>query len=242
MGVRRRAGLQWTFSPLCASVIVLALETSSEFCSVALWSDGAVHAREALAGQTHTERVLPMVDELLRESGCRLGNLSGIAFGAGPGSFTGLRIACGLAQGLALGANLRLLPVGTLEGLAEGAGADRVICCIDARLGEIYHGAYRREAARWRAVSPPRLCLPADAPQVPGECWTGCGSGFDAYREPLERRYGGRLASVLANRHPRAADIAALAAPRLAAGEGVDPADAAPIYIRDKVALKESER
>ncbi|HSO07196.1 MAG TPA: tRNA (adenosine(37)-N6)-threonylcarbamoyltransferase complex dimerization subunit type 1 TsaB [Pelomicrobium sp.] len=221
---------------------VLALDTSSELCSVALWLAGEVRVRETLAGQRHTELVLPMTHELLTEAGIRLADLDGIAFGAGPGSFTGLRIACGLAQGLALGAGLPLMPVGTLEALAEGAGAERVLACIDARLGEVYHGAYRREAGAWQSVSPPRLCLPADAPQVPGDGWVGCGSGFDAYGELLARRYDGRIAGVLTGRYPRAVDIAALAAPRLAAGGGVDPAEAAPVYLRDKVALKESER
>lgn len=221
---------------------VLALETSSEYCSVALWLEGAVRMREMLAGQRHTEIVLPMVHDLLKDAGIGLGALDGIAFGAGPGSFTGLRIACGLAQGLALGAGLPLLPVGTLEALAEGAGVERVLACIDARLGEIYHGAFRRDGHGWQPVSPSRLCLPADAPQVPGDGWTGCGSGFDVYGELLAHRYHGRLAGVLPGRYPRAADIAALAAPRLAGGEGVDPADAAPVYLRDKVALKESER
>lgn len=221
---------------------LIALDTSSDLCSVALWLDGELREREELAGQRHTELALPMAHALLAEAGVRLGDLDGVAFGAGPGSFTGLRIACGLAQGLALGAGLPLLPVGTLEALAAGAGAASVLACIDARLGEVYHGAYRREAGGWRAVSAPRLCLPADAPQVPGNGWVGCGSGFDAYGELLSRRYDGRLAGVLAGRRPRAADIAALAAPRLAAGGGVDPADAAPVYIRDKVALKESER
>lgn len=225
-----------------ASVKVLALETSSESCSAALWLDGEVRARDVLAGQRHTEVALPMVHELLGEAGLRLGQLDGIAFGAGPGSFTGLRIACGLAQGLALGAGLPLVPVGTLEALAEGAGAPRVLACIDARLGEIYHGAFRREGGGWQAVSPPRLCLPADAPQVPGDGWTGCGSGFDAYAALLAQRYHARVAAVLPGRQPRAADVAALAAPRLAAGLGLDPADAAPVYLRDKVALKESER
>lgn len=221
---------------------VLALDTSSELCSIALWLAGDVRVRETLAGQRHTELVLPMTHELLSEAGVGLAALDGVAFGAGPGSFTGLRIACALAQGLALGAGLPLVPVGTLEALAEGAGAERVLACIDARLGEVYHGAYRRAAGGWHAVSAPRLCLPADAPQVPGDGWVACGSGFDAYGELLSRRYDGRVAAVLPGRFPRAADIAALAAPRLAAGEGVDPADAAPVYVRDRVALKESER
>jgi tRNA threonylcarbamoyladenosine biosynthesis protein TsaB len=227
---------------------ILALDTSSEYCSVALWLDGEVHALERLAGQRHTEMVLPMVDELLARAGLELSQLSGIAYGAGPGSFTGLRIACGLAQGLALGAGLRVLGVSTLEALAQACAAQRVMACLDARIGEIYHAAYERDAARgremgaWRVVSPPRLCRPEEAPEVPDGGWWGCGSGFDAYREALEKRYGARVARVLSGLRPRAGEIAVLAAPRFAAGQGGDAAEAVPLYLRDKVALREEER
>lgn len=227
---------------------ILALDTSSEHCSVALWLDGEVRDLERFAGQRHTEMVLPMMDELLAQAGLELPRLSGIAYGAGPGSFTGLRIACGLAQGLALGAGLRVIGVSTLEALAEACAAPRVIACLDARIGEIYHAAYERDAARgrekgaWRVVSAPRLCRPEDAPEVPSVGWWGCGSGFDAYPQALGKRYGACLAQVLPGRHPRAREMAALAAPRFAAGEGQDPAEAAPLYLRDKVALKEGER
>ncbi len=221
---------------------ILALETSSEFCSCALLCGEALLAREALAVQKHSELLLPMVDELLAEGGFTLRDLSAIAFGAGPGSFTGLRIACGVAQGLALGLELPVVGVGTLEALAEQAGGERVIAALDARMGEIYHGAYERDAGRWRAVRQPSLCQPQDAPQVPEAKWTGCGSGFDAHNELLRQRYDGRLGSVVPGLHPRAHEIARLAAPRLAAGEGVDPAQAQPLYIRNKVALKAHER
>jgi tRNA threonylcarbamoyladenosine biosynthesis protein TsaB len=221
---------------------ILALDTSSEHCSVALWLDGEVWDLERIAGQRHTEVVLPMVDELLAQAGLELARLSGIAYGAGPGSFTGLRIACGLAQGLALGVGLPVIGVGTLEALAEACAAPRVIACLDARIGEIYHAAYEREGSAWRAVSPPRLCRPEAAPEVPGGGWWGCGSGFDVYPEALGKRYGARLAQVLPGRHPRARELAVLAAPRFAAGEGRDPAEAAPLYLRDKVALPEGER
>lgn len=227
---------------------ILALDTSSEYCSVALWFDGEVRDLERFAGQRHTEIVLALVDELLAQAGLELPQLSGIAYGAGPGSFTGLRIACGLAQGLALGAGLQVLGVSTLEALAEACGAPRVIACLDARIGEIYHAAYERGGAPGRGegprrvVSAPRLCRPEDAPDVPGGDWWGCGSGFDAYRSALEQRYGPRLVQVLPGRHPRAREMALLAAPRFAAGHGRDPAEAAPLYLRDKVALKEGER
>lgn len=221
---------------------ILALETSSEFCSCALLAGDGLLAREALAVQKHSEMLLPMVDDLLAEGGFTLHDLNGIAFGAGPGSFTGLRIACGVAQGLALGLELPVVGVGTLEALAQQADAERVIAALDARMGEIYHGAYERDDGRWRAVREPSLCQPRDAPQVPEAKWTGCGSGFDAHGELLRQRYDGRLAAVVPGLHPRAREIARLAAARFAAGEGVDPAEAHPLYIRNKVALKTHER
>jgi tRNA threonylcarbamoyladenosine biosynthesis protein TsaB len=221
---------------------ILALDTSSEHCSVALWLEGELRGLERLAGQRHTEMVLPMVDELLAQAGLELPRLSGIAYGAGPGSFTGLRIACGLAQGLALGAGLPVIGVSTLEALAEACAAPRVIACLDARIGEIYHAAYEGEKGAWRVVSSPRLCRPEDAPEVPGSGWWGCGSGFDAYPQALGKRYGARLVEVLPGCRPRAREMAMLAAPRFAAGEGWDPAAAAPLYLRDKVALPEGER
>ena len=221
---------------------ILALETSSEYCSCALLAGDGLVAREALAVQKHSELILPMVDKVLAEAGIGLNDLDGISFGAGPGSFTGLRIACGVAQGLALGAELPVVGICTLEALAEQAGGERVIAVLDARMGEIYHAAYERDAGRWRALREPSLCQPLDAPQVPGGDWTGAGSGFDAHGAALKERYDGRLARVVAGLHPRAHEMAALAAQRFAAGEGLDPAEAHPLYIRNKVALKTHER
>lgn len=224
---------------------ILALDTSTEFCSLALWQDGAVVVRETLAGQRHSELVLPMLDELLAAAGLTLTQLDGIAFGAGPGSFTGLRIACGVAQGLALGANLPVLGIGTLEALVQTQATtkdSKVIAALDARMGEIYHAAYTRSAEGWEAVCEPTLCLPQQAPQLPGDGWVACGSGFDKYGEVLGERYQGQINRIDAGVYPHAREIAQLAAPGFAKGLGIDPADAAPLYIRNKVALKESER
>jgi len=224
---------------------ILALDTSTEFCSLALWQDGAVVVRETLAGQRHSELVLPMLDELLAAAGLTLTQLDGIAFGAGPGSFTGLRIACGVAQGLALGANLPVLGIGTLEALVQTQATtkdSKVIAALDARMGEIYHAAYTQSTEGWQPLCEPTLCLPQQAPQLSGDGWVGCGSGFDKYGEALGERYHGQISRVDAGIYPHAREIAQLAAPRFAKGLGIDPADAAPLYIRNKVALKESER
>jgi tRNA threonylcarbamoyladenosine biosynthesis protein TsaB len=160
----------------------------------------------------------------------------------GPGSFTGVRIACGVAQGLALGANLPVVGIVTLQALAQAAGRNKVIAAIDARMGEIYHAAYQKINGEWQTVIAPNLCQAAQAPLVTGDDWFGCGTGFAQVAEPLATRYAGQIMAVDASMVPRASAIAQLAAPIFAAGGGVDAAFALPFYLRDKVALKTHER
>jgi universal bacterial protein YeaZ len=221
---------------------ILALETSTEYCSVALWQDSAVVKRCELVGQKHSEVLMEMLDELLRAADTKLAQLDGIAFGMGPGSFTGVRIACGVTQGLALGANLPVIGVCTLEALAEASGKPRVIAALDARMGEIYHAAYEKHDDVWTTVSEPCLCKPEAAPSVPGDDWFGVGSGFAMHGAVLGGRYAGQLLGMDGSMVPQAAAIAALAATQFALGHGVDAAAALPLYLRDKVALKTSER
>jgi tRNA threonylcarbamoyladenosine biosynthesis protein TsaB len=207
-----------------------AIETSTQWCSVALWSDGELASLERRAGNRHSEMVLPMLLSLTNPI-----EVDAIAFGAGPGSFTGLRIACALAQGLALPRGLPVLGVSTLDALAQESGAPRVVACLDARMREVYYAALEKEGDRWREVIAPRCIPPQAAPRPPGEGWIGCGSGFAAYGDM-------GLARVFPQVHPTAAAVAALAAPRFAAGEGVDAALAAPVYLREKVALTKEEQ
>jgi tRNA threonylcarbamoyladenosine biosynthesis protein TsaB len=221
---------------------ILALDTSTEFCSVALWRDGHIDEREVLAGQRHSELLLDMVDALLVQHDLRVSGLDGIAYGQGPGSFTGLRIASGVTQGLAFAAGLPVAGIGTLLAMAEAANAERVVCCLDARMGEIYHAAYARSGTGWQAVCEPGLWAPAQAPALPQGTWLGCGNAFIAYREALMRRYDGFLSATEPDLMPHARDIARLAAPLFEHGKGVDAALAAPFYIRDKVALRTDER
>ncbi len=197
---------------------------------------------DRIVGQRHAELVLPEIERLLEAAGGNVAALDAIVFGAGPGAFTGLRIACGVAQGLALPRSLPVLGVGTLEALAEDSGADRVIACIDARMGEIYHAAYRRTARGWEALNAPELVLPEDMPVPDDGGWVGCGSGFRAHSAALAQRCGQRLARVVPDALPRASAMLRLAIPRLVAGGGKDPAEAVPLYVRDKVALKTHER
>ena len=207
-----------------------------------MWLDGAVDAREVVAGQRNSELLLPMVDALLAAHGVTPRSLDGIAFGSGPGAFTGVRIACGVAQGIAFGIDVPVVGIGTLLALAEAAGAQRVVCCLDARMGEVYQAAYEVRGDGRHEVHAPGLYKPGAMPQLPGGQWTGCGSGFAAHRAALEARYAGSLERVVENLTPHAREIALLAAREFARGNGVDAADAAPLYVRNKVALRVNER
>jgi len=221
---------------------ILALETSTEYCSVALWQAGEIISQSTLAGQRHSELLLAMIDQLMHEAGVKLTQLEGIAFGAGPGSFTGVRIACGVAQGLALGAGLPVMGVCTLQALAHDAGHEKIIAALDARMDEIYFAAYTVQGGMWKTVCEPVLCLPQNAPTLTGSDWYGVGSGFAAHGAALAARYGEQLAGVHFTLIPQASAVAQLAAPMFAAGQGMDAALAMPLYLRDKVALKTAER
>ncbi len=221
---------------------LLALETSSEFCSVALAMEEDCLSREMEAGQRHSAVLLPMIDALLADAGVARRQLDGIAFGAGPGSFTGVRIACSVAQGLGLGLGLPLYPVVTLEAMAEMSGHDRVIAALDARLEEIYVAVYRRAAQGWECLLAPSLTTLDALPAPPGGGWAGLGSAFAMKDGALARRLGGHLAWSTAAVHAEAEGVARLARLLARRGAGVDAALARPLYLRDKVALTIAER
>jgi len=225
---------------------ILALETSTEWCSVAVGDGEDWYVRDEHAGQAHSERLLPMVDAALAATGWSLHSLDGLAFGAGPGSFTGIRIGCGVAQGLALGADLRVVPVPTLAAIAQDAfrarGWPRVLACLDARMREVYVAAYAREGGVWREIAAPSVVPPAKVlrPATAAEAgWFGAGNGFAAY-PALGLQLD--LSQVAADVHPTALAVAQLALPRLAAGGGVAAADALPLYVRHRVALTTAEQ
>jgi tRNA threonylcarbamoyladenosine biosynthesis protein TsaB len=221
---------------------LLALDTSSEWCSAALLRGGVITFRETHAVQRHSELILPMLHELLDAAGLTVHQLDAVAFGAGPGSFTGLRIACGVAQGLAFAAGLPVLSVVTLEAMAEAAGGTRVFSALDARMDEIYAAAYERTGDRWQCVLAPGLYAVPEAPRLDGQGWIGCGSAFALQGEALRQRYGAQLASVQPQVFAHAREMAAIASRMHERGEGVAAQDAAPLYVRDKVAMTMAER
>ena len=220
---------------------LLAFETATRRLSVALWQDGETIERAEVIPNGGSERLLPWMHELLADAGLSLAQIDGIAFGAGPGGFTGLRLACGVAQGLAWGLDLPVMPVSTLEALALASGKREVWACLDARMNEVYCATYLVEGDAARQVTPP-VCLPpavVPAPTFAG-AW-GVGDGFAAYGDLLIA--GKRdLAGVHADVFPTAAAVLRLAAPGFARGDAVAAVKAQPIYVRDKVALTTAER
>jgi tRNA threonylcarbamoyladenosine biosynthesis protein TsaB len=225
-----------------ATVKLLALDTSTESCSAALWLDGELAVDAIHAGQRHTELVLPMIDDLLRAAGIGLTALDAIAFGEGPGSFTGLRIACAVAQGLAFGAGLPVVGIGTLLALAQASAASEAVCCLDARMRQVYYAAYRRRPEGWTVLHAPGVYAPDAVPLLPEGSWVGCGNGFSVYGDALRTRLGGCLEALARVELPHAREIAILAAAELARGGGKPAAAALPIYVRDKVALTIEEQ
>ena len=224
-----------------AAVNLLAVETSTELCSVALLRGGELFLEEAMTENRHSDLLVPMLRRVLERSHLAPRQMDAFAFGQGPGSFTGLRIACGIVQGLAFAAGKPVVPVSTLLALAEQSNESRVVAALDARMGEAYLAAYARNGEDWDEVIAPRLAGPAALPPLPGRRWAATGSGFDrhpwlrdAYRDSIEMRFEGDL--------PRAGSIARIAARRFGRGAGVPAEQAAPLYLRDKVALTSEER
>lgn len=220
---------------------ILAIETSSDVASVALLHNDVVTFNQTSGVTTHSQTVLPMVQTLLKNARIELKHCDAIAFGSGPGSFTGVRTACGIAQGLAFGARIPLLPMITLQAMAqichERTGAANVLTILDARMGEVYWAQYRFDGV-WHIVIPPTLSAP-DMVQPVGEV-TVCGNGLKAYAGEFASRPFNQCG--LQELVPHAAQIALLGAHAFANGLGVAAHDAEPLYLRNKVALTTSER
>lgn len=220
---------------------ILSFDTSTEYLSVALAAGDQLRVRESLAVQQHSSLLLPTVSKLLAEANLTLRQLDCIAFGAGPGSFTGLRIACSAAQGLAFGVDIPVVGISTLLAMAEASGAHRVIAVVDARMGEIYHAVYEKKTSGWSEVVAPNLCKPEVAPAVSGTDWVGVGNGFAAY-DILKALYAKQLTRVDAEIFPHAQHILSLAKIEFLAGRAVAAEFAAPVYIRNKVAMTHLEQ
>jgi tRNA threonylcarbamoyladenosine biosynthesis protein TsaB len=222
---------------------ILALDTSTEWLSVAVHDGRTSTAMRERAGNASSERILPLVARVLAAAGTSLCDLGGIAYGAGPGSFTGVRITCGVVQGLAFGADLPVFGVPTLGAIAHTAwrvhGWPRVLACLDARMHEAYVASYMRNDNGWTRVGDVVVCKPDDVQPASGAAWHGAGDGFAAYPHLAARL---RLQDCDSALIPDAESIAQWAWPHLVAGEGMPAADAQPLYVRHRVALTTAER
>ena len=220
---------------------ILAIETSADLASAALLHQGALISDASGGVVTHSQTILPMVQGLLAQAGIALAQCDAIAFGCGPGSFTGVRTACGIAQGLAFGAELPVLPIVTLLAMAqdcrERSGADQVLAVLDARMGEVYWAQYEF-AGDWQTVVAPTLSS-AEA-VAPVGAVLACGNGLQAYSAAFERP--GIRRCGLDDLVPYAAQVALLAEKAWARGAAIPAREAEPLYLRNKVALTTSER
>ncbi|CAM3923673.1 MULTISPECIES: tRNA (adenosine(37)-N6)-threonylcarbamoyltransferase complex dimerization subunit type 1 TsaB [Rahnella] len=227
------------------STRILAIDTATEACSVALYDQGETLAHFELCAREHTQRILPLVQQILAEAGLSLKQLDALAFGRGPGSFTGVRIGIGIAQGLSLGAELPLLPVSTLQTMAQGAyrqtGAEQVLAAIDARMGEVYWGEFTRNAQGvWSGENTETVIKPeqllARAVELNGRFAT-VGTGWEAYphllgESPAADLFDGKMLL------PQAEDMLPLALQLWENGVRVNPEDAEPTYLRNEVTWK----
>ncbi|MFP9228478.1 tRNA (adenosine(37)-N6)-threonylcarbamoyltransferase complex dimerization subunit type 1 TsaB [Pectobacterium cacticida] len=226
------------------STRILALDTATEACSVALWNEGEIHSLFEICPREHTQRILPMVQQVLADSGLTLKHLDALAFGQGPGSFTGVRIGIGIAQGLALGADLPLIGVSSLATMAQGAfrltHATRVLAAIDARMGEVYWGCYQRDTnGTWQGDAEEAVLKPeqvqALAASLSGE-WATVGTGWETYPNLVNTS-----SLLLAEGRvllPQALDMLPLANQRWLAGKAVSVESAQPRYLRNEVTWK----
>ncbi len=222
---------------------LLALETATEACSIALYLDGEVMERHEIAPRRHAEYALPWAEALLAEAGIAKSQLDAIAISRGPGAFTGVRLAIALAQGIALALDKPVVAVSTLMAIAVQSPGERILAAIDARMGEVYVGAFARKGDTLSAISTEIVCAPEAVALPDGEGdWHGIGTGFAAVNGILQQHLESQLVSVDATALPHAADVARLAVAAYARGEAVAPERVEPAYLRNNVALTLEEQ
>lgn len=222
---------------------LLAIDTATEACSAALYIDGKIHQHYRLAPREHSHLILGMIDSLLAEAGLHPTQLDALAFGRGPGSFMGLRIAAGVTQGIAFAHSIPVVPVSTLTAIASVAaaqsGARRVLAAIDARMNEVYWGAYEIDAdGHCQCLGEEHVLAPDRVPLPQGQGWLGAGTGWLSYETALRARLDERVSTVMGECYPTAEAIAQLAVSSVEAEEYVSAAEVIPVYLRDNVARK----
>lgn len=225
---------------------LLAVETATEACSAALMIGGEITEQFSLADKGHTKLILPMIDSLLSEARLTPTDLDGLAFGCGPGSFTGVRIATGIIQGIAFALDLPVVPVSNLAALAQDffdqTQENLAFVAMDARMDEIYWGVYQRNADGYAELVGKEAVIPANNIEIPNVSGVGIGSGWKVYHQELLTRLSHCVIRYESDSLPRARAIARLGVEGFKQGLAVAVEQAMPVYLRDKVAKKESER
>ncbi len=217
---------------------LLAIETATEACSAALSIDGTIREKYCLAPRKHAELILQMIDDLLREAGMEKTRLDAVAFGRGPGAFTGARIAAGVSQGIAFGLDIPVIPISTLAAIAQQHGErhEQIAAAIDARMRQVYWGLFQKNTdGVMQGMGNEIVCFPEKVPIPDKGHWRGAGSGWDAYHEGMGKLFNGRLSGYESSSFPHAAAVIALALPAYANGEYVSAENAMPVYIRNNV-------
>ncbi len=218
---------------------LIAIETATEACSAALWLDGEIIERYELCPRQHSQKILGLVEQLLAEAALTLADLDAVAFGRGPGSFTGVRIAAGITQGLAFGADLPVVPVSTLQAMAHAGMKqfpdESVAVAMDARMGEVYFGCFSMASERMVSCSDEQVIAPSKVVLPDTKSWHGVGDGWLLQDGLLKNQFSSQLSRISADLLPHAADVVQLAAMIYAEQGGLPAAQALPVYLRDQV-------
>lgn len=225
---------------------LLALDTSTEACSVAVYSDGVTFSAFELTPREHTHKILPMIEQVLAHAKLRLSEVDALVVGRGPGAFTGIRIGIGVAQGLALAVDKPIIPISTLAALAQQvyqqSGATQVLAALDARMNEVYWGQYRVQNGLMQLQGEELVCAAEHAPLPESASWWAVGHGWSVYAGILQARFSGKLEGVNAEHLPAAEFMLPLAVAAWQRSEAVAPELAQPVYLRNKIALTTQER
>ena len=226
---------------------ILALDTCTESCSAALLYNGQLYERVEMTQRGHSDLILGMMDELFKQAGTTISVVDVVAFGRGPGSFTGVRVGVGVAQGIAFARDIPVIPISTLAAVAQGAadslGIEQIAVAMDARMGEIYCAHYHYEKGVIKLVDQEQVCPPeVFSPYSTEHQWNGVGTGWREYDSVLRSNFSGHLVDVSFEHYPRASSIIKLAKIEAEAGRMVTADQALPVYLRDNVAKKKAEQ
>ena len=225
---------------------ILAIDTATEACSAALYIDGEITSEYKLAPREHTQLILPMVDRLLSDAGVVIKQLDALSFARGPGAFTGVRIATGVIQGLSYAAEIPVVPVSTLAAIAAGVyfqyGHQHVLTAIDARMGEVYWGAYHVDDESVQLIDVELVSSVENLPELKSENWAGAGTGWSEYIDLLQAKFPINKDLIYADYLPSAETIVKLAVHDFKAGKQMSAHQAQPVYLRDNVAKKKGHQ